>query len=88
MTEEITIYPNTILYFDAEEKGIHITNILSYDEHNELNLTFSFAGGIPGFPPSATPPPPQELNKTIGKGVEITLQKIRELVQDGTITED
>lgn len=64
--------------------GIRITNIISNSPSNELLLTFSFANGIPGVLPGETPTP-EELNARIGKGVEHSIERIRELVRDGTI---
>ncbi|RDB19592.1 hypothetical protein Hypma_013252 [Hypsizygus marmoreus] len=85
VTESIDLYESTIAYFEIASKDIHITNILSYDADGELVLTFSFANGIPGYDPGEALPEPKELNKRIGGGVEHTIDRIRELVKEGTI---
>ncbi|KAJ3545478.1 hypothetical protein NMY22_g2433 [Coprinellus aureogranulatus] len=85
ITEHITQHHGTIIYFNSPETGHAITNTLSYDENNELVLTYSFAGGIPGLKATDTVPPPEELNKSIGRAVDETLVKIRELVENGRI---
>lgn len=60
--------------------------MLSYDVINELVLTFSYAGGIPGFTPVGEfHPTPHELNEAVGVGVELTIERIRELVVEGEI---
>lgn len=71
------------LYFDAPEAGLRITNVLSYDENDELVLTFSFTGGVPGFIKSE--PSAQELNRAVGAGVNATIKKIRELADEGAL---
>lgn len=71
-----------------QETGIRITNVVSYDEEDRLVLTFSFAGGIPGYDtsaPAAARPSARELNKEIGSGVEHTIQTIRKMVVDGKL---
>ncbi|KAF9471947.1 hypothetical protein BDN70DRAFT_516917 [Pholiota conissans] len=86
--EEIEEYQGTIVYFDSSTMGTRITNILSYNETNQMVLTFSFSGGLPGYsiPSSdAAPPSVKELNQTVGLVVEHTISRIRELVKDGTI---
>ncbi|KAF8952771.1 hypothetical protein BDZ97DRAFT_1930328 [Flammula alnicola] len=88
MQEEIDLYEGTIAYFDASSTGIRITNTVSYDKDNEMILTFSFAGGIPGFTsnlPAGERPSAKDLNAAIGPGVEHTINRIRELVVDGTL---
>lgn len=66
--------------------GVRITNVLSYDANNELVLTYSFAGGIPGFTPVGEfHPSPHELNRAVGVGVELTIERIRELVNEGEL---
>ncbi|EDR09413.1 uncharacterized protein LACBIDRAFT_293900 [Laccaria bicolor S238N-H82] len=86
MKEEVELHHGTIAYFDAEAAGIRITNVLSYDANNELVLTFSYAGGIPGFTPvGELHPSPHELNRAVGVGVDLTIERIRELVKEGEL---
>ncbi|TFK37654.1 hypothetical protein BDQ12DRAFT_685061 [Crucibulum laeve] len=86
MKEEVQLYNGTIAYFDAVPSGPRITNIISYDASNELVLTFSFAGGIPGFSPvEGSEPGPRQLNQSVGAGVEVTIERIRKLVQEGSL---
>ncbi|KAG6820389.1 hypothetical protein H0H93_001159 [Arthromyces matolae] len=81
--EDITLYPNTIAYFEMEG-GKRITNLLSYNEEDELMLTFSFANGIP--PTGVTENKNwKELNGIIGKGVEHSIERIRQLARDGVV---
>ena len=65
-----------------EPTGIRITNILSYNEEGELILTFSFANGIPVPIEGKTA---QELNGIMGKGVEHSIRRFRELASEGVI---
>ena len=44
MIEEITEYEPTMVYFDGN-KGVRVTNLVSYDAQGDLQLTFSFVGG-------------------------------------------
>jgi len=80
VTEEIDLYEAAIVYFEME--GKRITNILSYDEDDELWLTFTFTEGVPGAPPGTGP---KELRKIIGAGIDRCTQRFREMVQDETI---
>lgn len=65
-----------------EKTGMRITNILSYNEEGELMLTFSFANGLPVAIEGKTA---QEMNKTMGKGVEHSILRFRELAREGVI---
>ncbi|KAG6873096.1 hypothetical protein C0995_002939 [Termitomyces sp. Mi166 len=69
----------TKAYFEMESTGTRITNIVSYNEEGELILTFSFANGIPVAVEGKTP---QEVNGIVGKGVEHTIRRIRELASN------
>ncbi|KAG6841517.1 hypothetical protein C0991_010131 [Blastosporella zonata] len=82
VTERVELHGNTIAYFEMESTGIRITNIVSYDESGSLVLTFSFANGIPGGGEEKSA---LELNRTVGKGVDHTIGRIRELVVEGVI---
>ncbi|KAG6845167.1 hypothetical protein H0H87_012963 [Tephrocybe sp. NHM501043] len=88
--ETIELHPSTIVneneqaYFEMESTGIRITNIVSYDANGELVLTFSFANGIPGGV-AHEGKSAQELNETLGKGVEHSVERIRELAVAGEI---
>lgn len=70
-------------YFEMPSTGIRITNVLSYDTNDELVLTFSFANGIPGY--SGAVDSVKELNGVVGRGVEITIARIRQMVEDGSL---
>ncbi|KAG5352480.1 hypothetical protein C0989_002114 [Termitomyces sp. Mn162] len=83
VTEHIELHANTIAYFEMESTGIRITNVLSYNEEGELILTFSFANGVPVPVEGKTA---QELNDMMGKGVEHSIQRFRELVTEGVIS--
>ncbi|KAF8154067.1 hypothetical protein B0H34DRAFT_799971 [Crassisporium funariophilum] len=87
VNEEIDLYEGTIGYFEIPTLGYRITNVLSYDKDDELTLTFSFAGGIPGRAVGSVAPSTAELNASVGKGVEHTIAKIRELVKTGALKE-
>ncbi|KAF9006931.1 hypothetical protein BDQ17DRAFT_1238205 [Cyathus striatus] len=85
--ENIDLYRGTIAYFDSPEAETRITNVLSYDGNGELLLTFSFTGGVPGYrPQQGELPTLNELNKSVGMGIELTIERIRELVQEGAIS--
>ncbi|KAF9479308.1 DUF1857-domain-containing protein [Pholiota conissans] len=88
--EEVEEYQGAIAYFDSQTMGTRITNVLSYNEDNEMVLTFSFAGGVPGYnvssaSESSSRPSVKEMNETVGPAVEGTIRRIRELVRDGRI---
>jgi len=85
MKEEIQSYKPSILYFDAPDAGIRITNVLSYDALDHLVLTFCFTGGVPGFPGDPASATAKELNAHAGSGVERTIARIRALVKEGVI---
>lgn len=75
------------VYFDSPGMSTRITNILSYNEDHQMVLTYSFAGGIPGYVPPAgvVRPSAKELNDAVGPAVEHTLNRIRELVKEGSL---
>ncbi|KJA17585.1 hypothetical protein HYPSUDRAFT_46207 [Hypholoma sublateritium FD-334 SS-4] len=86
--EEVELHEYTIAYFDMPETGNRITNLVSYDEEDRLLLTFSFAGGIPGYDTAASGaarPSAKELNTRIGPAVEHTIQTIRKMLVDGKL---
>ncbi|KAG6845168.1 hypothetical protein H0H87_012964 [Tephrocybe sp. NHM501043] len=82
--ETIELHPSTIAYFEMESTGIRITNIVSYDANGELVLTFSSANGIPGGV-AHEGKSALELNGTLGKTVEHSVERIRELAVAGEI---
>ncbi|KAG6915712.1 hypothetical protein DXG01_010270 [Tephrocybe rancida] len=82
VTENIELHGATIAYFEMESTGIRITNIVSYDVSGDLILAFSFANGIPGGSEGKTA---LDLNATVGKGVEHSIARIRQLVVNGVI---
>lgn len=83
--EEVEMDEPTICYFDSQTAETHIANIISYNERNELMLTFSFVGGVPAFAPMTQEPSMEELNESVGIGVQTTIDRIRELVEKGEI---
>ncbi|KAG6868075.1 hypothetical protein C0993_007752 [Termitomyces sp. T159_Od127] len=80
--EHIELHANTIAYFEMASTGMRITNILSYNEDGELVLTFSFANGLPVAIEGQTA---QEMNATMGKAVEHSIERIRELAVEGVL---
>lgn len=62
--------------------GGRVTNVLSYDENDEMILTYTFANGIPGVQPGQSS---KEINHKLGGVVAHGVERIRELVRDGTI---
>jgi hypothetical protein len=56
---------------------------VSYDIDNELQLTFSFAGGMPGRPPNfGEGIPAEEISQQIGQVIEKSIERIREKVSN------
>ncbi|KAF7324074.1 DUF1857-domain-containing protein [Mycena kentingensis (nom. inval.)] len=84
ITETIDAYESTIVYFEMHT-GKRITNIVSYGPDNELLLTYSFANGIPGIPEDKPKPGAGELNAMVGKGVQHSIDVVRQLVKDGKV---
>lgn len=82
LTEELHIHQTNCSHKD---KNTSVSNILSYDESNELVLTIQFVGGVPNQDPAPEASTPENLNKRVGQSVERTISQIRALVQDGTI---
>jgi hypothetical protein len=70
-------------YFELSA-GNRVTNVISYGPSGGLLLIFTFANGIPGFPPSDGSPA-SEVAATIGAGIDYSIKRIRELVVDSTI---
>lgn len=69
-------------YFEIPSSNTRITNAISYDTNDELLLTFTFAGNVPGVKPGT---PKKEVNKLVGSGVEHTIKRLRELAQEGKL---
>ncbi|KDR74144.1 hypothetical protein GALMADRAFT_141865 [Galerina marginata CBS 339.88] len=44
--EVVKIYKGAVIYFDSHLDGHRSTNILSWDQNNEMVLTFSWVGGV------------------------------------------
>ncbi|KAF9526069.1 hypothetical protein CPB83DRAFT_858611 [Crepidotus variabilis] len=85
MTEEVTIYDLTIVYF-VSNKGHSVANVVSYNEKDELLLTFSIVGGIPVDPTGgAHLKTPAEWNQAAGKFVQATIDRIRQLEKEGRL---
>ncbi|TEB35280.1 hypothetical protein FA13DRAFT_1728082 [Coprinellus micaceus] len=85
VTQEISFHPNVGTNCSHKDKNTSVSNILSYDESNELVLTIQFVGGVPNQDPAPEASTPENLNKRVGQSVERTISQIRALVQDGTI---
>ncbi|GAA5998602.1 SRPBCC family protein [Rhodotorula paludigena] len=91
--EEIAFFPNCIAYFEMspdspDSPPVRITNLLSYGPppSNDLLLTFSFAPGPPHVgEEEAARMSPEELNDIVGKGVEKTIEVIRDMVKEGKL---
>lgn len=62
-----------------------VTNTISYDQNNQLLLTFSFVGGVPGQPGYAEKSTHEELNKVVGDVIQKTIDLVRESVQKGSL---
>ncbi len=80
-----TLTYRPLIQFYAAEQEIYINNLISFDKENNLQLTYSFAGGIPG---DAEPGPNvslEEMSQKAGLAVEKSIGKIRELVKEGLI---
>ncbi|KAK4704508.1 hypothetical protein P7C70_g1700, partial [Phenoliferia sp. Uapishka_3] len=86
MREELEWHDSTIVYFEMAN-GTRITNVVSFNEMNELVLTFSFAGGLPpaGFDADGKAFGAEKLNAIFGGGIDSTLRVIREMVKDGRV---
>ncbi|EIN04146.1 DUF1857-domain-containing protein [Punctularia strigosozonata HHB-11173 SS5] len=82
-TEEIELHEPAIVYFELS-LGNRITNIVSYSPSGELLLTFTFSNGVPGVPADDTTPS-SEIAKKLAGGIQHSIDRIRELVVDGTI---
>ncbi|KAG6915710.1 hypothetical protein DXG01_010268 [Tephrocybe rancida] len=80
--EQSCMLTNPQAYFELESTGTRVTNIVSYDATGELQLTFSFANGIPGGTEGKTM---ADLNASEGKTAEHLIARIRELVIQGII---
>ncbi|BGP41604.1 hypothetical protein JCM10450v2_005657 [Rhodotorula kratochvilovae] len=99
MKEEVHFFPNTIAYFEMSPVGppppsspfatpVRITNLVSYGPppSNELLLSFSFAPRMPHVSDEdAQGMSEQELNEQVGKGVEGSIEVIRQMVRDGKL---
>ncbi|KAJ7053311.1 DUF1857-domain-containing protein [Mycena amicta] len=84
VVETIDAYASTIVYFEMSS-GKRVTNTVSYGLNNELLLTYSFANGIPGVPDDKPSPSKEEMNATLGMGVNHSIAVVRELVKAGKV---
>ncbi|KAJ7051401.1 DUF1857-domain-containing protein [Mycena amicta] len=84
VVETIDAYASTIVYFEMSS-GKRVTNTVSYGPNNELLLTYSFANGIPGVPDDNPAPSKEEMNATLGNGVNHSIAVVRELVKAGKV---
>ncbi|GAA5852228.1 hypothetical protein JCM8547_006705 [Rhodosporidiobolus lusitaniae] len=101
VTEEIQFFPPTIAYFDMlspsssdsssssllAQSSTRITNAISYGPPpaHDLLLTFTFSSLPHVSEEQAKGMSREELNEVVGKGVEGTIEKIRELVRQGKL---
>ncbi|GAA5894288.1 hypothetical protein JCM6882_007622 [Rhodosporidiobolus microsporus] len=99
--EEITVFPNTIAYFEmypvdapspssssaAPPPDARITNTISYGPppSHDLFLTFSFSSLPHVSEEQAKGMSREEMNEQVGKGVEGTIEVIRGMVRDGKL---
>ncbi|KAG6911103.1 hypothetical protein DXG01_004618 [Tephrocybe rancida] len=80
--ERIEFYGESIGYCE-EERGMRVMNIVSYDAAGELQLTYTFANGIPGGSEGKSA---ADLNALLGgAAAEGTIKRIRQLVAEGVI---
>lgn len=72
--------------FATDPHRTRITNTISYGPSDELFLTFTFAPRMPHLPDDkASGMTPQEINGIVGKGVQQTVDVIREMVRAGEL---
>lgn len=65
------------------ETGTRVSNVVSYNEQDELLLTFTFSNGIPGV--HGERPSSKELNSKIGPAVTHSVEVIRKMVREGKL---
>lgn len=65
------------------ETGTRVSNVVSYNEKDELLLTFTFSNGIPGV--QGERPSSKELNGKIGAAVAHSVEVIRKMVREGQL---
>jgi hypothetical protein len=65
------------------ETGTRVSNVVSYNEKDELLLTFTFSNGIPGV--QGERPSSKELNAKISAAVAHSVEVIRKMVQEGKL---
>ncbi|KAF9529800.1 hypothetical protein CPB83DRAFT_882713 [Crepidotus variabilis] len=83
--ENLNIYERMMVYFDAIEATFRVTNMISYDQNNELLLTYSFVNGVPSLLDMGADHTAEEINQIIGGVVDKTVDVIRELVKNGSL---
>ena len=64
---------------------VYVTNLISFDKGNNLQLTYSFVGGIPGIADPGPSVSLKEMSQEVGFSVEKSIAKIRELVKEGLL---
>jgi len=74
-----------LFQFYAPEQNIYVTNLISFDKGNDLQLTYSFVGGIPGGVDPGPSVSLEEMSQKAGLAVEKSIAKIRELVKEGLL---
>jgi len=87
VTEQITFNEPTCAIFlaDTPEQKIYVVNLISFDKENNLQLTFSFVGGVPGQADPGSGVSVEELSQKAGLAVEKSIAKFRELVNEGLL---
>lgn len=72
----------------APPSPVRITNLISHSPTNDLMLTFSFAPRMPHLPDEVIREKgwgDEDVNREIGRGIQRTVDVIREMVRNGEI---
>jgi len=86
LTEHITFYEPVCAIFCSEGKEkLYITNLISFDKENNLQLTFSFLGGYPGGEDPGPSVSLEEMSQKVGLVVEKTIEVVRDLIREGVL---
>ncbi|TKA56015.1 hypothetical protein B0A53_01718 [Rhodotorula sp. CCFEE 5036] len=97
MREEISAFEDCIVYFEASSASepastssdpdrTRITNTISHGPADELFLTFTFAPRMPHLSDEqAASMSQQQVNAVVGRGVQQTVDVIREMVRAGEL---
>ncbi|EIN05083.1 hypothetical protein PUNSTDRAFT_146010 [Punctularia strigosozonata HHB-11173 SS5] len=86
VSEPCWFYPNTMARGTYPNGGF-VEDVVSYGPNDELYLSFNCIDVLPGeLNGGPEPPPPNVVAARVGAEIERALRRIRELVEDGTIT--